>query len=356
MSNDPRSPLQRGLPSIQKARAERERVPVRVGAIHGVVHLAKRRPPLRAVMWFASALLVAGVVYYFRISSSLEKDRQALMADQRAVEAEIGGRFYPLRDKIEGMTAELAKTAEPEVILTDELARFRFQETEGIYLRLRLDEAGSVETIRDAAKHSYKDAFTACLMKGKGQEAASGGACASSRDCKPGELCNELDQCAKPIQPFNLRLAYRSLQILTPEWVRDVQDASNDLRLRAMRGTFDDAVKVDLPIAIDIITKADFFLVVIDERPKGATPPPSEGSTGGGPSEDDVADASGNRYASRVGLYRLSDGKQLLRLRRDPEVELHGTAATDVAMEASRQRQARSCALALDVRSVIGDK
>jgi hypothetical protein len=65
----------------------------------------------------------------------------------------------------------------------------------------------------------------------------------------------------------------------------------------------------------------------------------------------------GHRYASRIAVWRLSDGKLLLRIKREPpgDALMGGLPAKDTAAEAARLRQAQSCALALAVRREIGD-
>jgi hypothetical protein len=63
----------------------------------------------------------------------------------------------------------------------------------------------------------------------------------------------------------------------------------------------------------------------------------------------------GVAHASRVAVYRLSDDKLLLRVRRESGGELIGQAPADSDALGARQRQANSCALALAVRDAMGD-
>ena len=150
------------------------------------------------------------------------------------------------------------------IVEKEELAKFRFQEKAGIYLRLRVDQAKSVDVLREAAKGSLRDGFTSCLMRTGGEGPLEGTACDTIRECKSGQICNDLGHCAAPTQPYNLRVAYRTMYVLTPGWVKDAQDADDDLRLRALRLAFDDATRFDLPIAVDLVTRATFFMAVLD--------------------------------------------------------------------------------------------
>lgn len=345
MSDDPKSPkglrpplrreapdqVPRGFKAVDAAREERNKV---------------ARPPWKVAAWFGLPIVVATAMYFRWDSNRVEVERQELMARQRAVEAELGSKWYPLRETIEGLTTELASSPDTaDVVLADDLAKLDFQAEAGIYLRTSRDQAKDAESIRKAASKSLRDGFTACLMRTPGDDPFAGKECKVSRECDPGQLCNEFLHCAKPGQPYNLRLAYKALFVLSPEWVRDVQDADSDLRLRALKLTFDDANSLEFPIAVDFLTKARFFLVAVDERDAPAT------------AEQDDADVlAGKTWPTRVALYRLSDKKQLLRMRREPKGQLMGGApVTDQGVAAARLRQARSCELALDVRRALGD-
>jgi hypothetical protein len=336
----------RGLRSVEASRAERNKV---------------KRPPLRVIAWFLIVTAVALALYFRHSAGQVDRDRQRLLADQRAVEAELGKIWFPLRDKVEGWTVELAKADIPTADATSDLidkaalADFKFQEIAGLYLRLRADQAGDVESVRKAAQGSMRDGFTACLMRTPTGDPLSGKECKTSMDCEPGQLCNEFQHCAVPGQPYNLRLAYKSLFVLTPEWIKDVQEVDNDLRLRALRGTFDQANRIEFPIAVTLLTGAKFFLVVVDEKP---SPPAAPAGADGGVAPEDEETLAGKLYPIRVGLWRLSDGKQLLRVRRnvDPKLrESAGAIAVEGPARAATLRQAQSCELAQEVRCAIGD-
>lgn len=331
MSNE--EPRKRGLPAIEQSREARRKI---------------RWPSPKFWAWTGLILTATLILHWKRSQGEVESERNKLMARQRAVAAEFGPRWYPLRDKIEAWTLDLARTAEPEVIETEALKGWEFRDKPGLYLRLRVDEATSAEAIRKGAKDSLRDAFTACLLRANNPSPLAGAECKCTRDCPQGQFCNELDRCAPPAQPYNLRVAYRTLHVLSDEWVRDAQDASNDLRLRVLTASFDDTMRDDAPLAADLLTRAQYFLLVLDEKPEGPLDVPDGGKLG----EAIQAVA----HPARVGIWRLEDGKLMLRVRRDAAAELlGGTPTVDKETLDSRQRQANSCALALAVRQAMGD-
>jgi hypothetical protein len=323
----------RGLKAIEEARQARGKL---------------RFPPARFWGWAAVVLVVSAILHWKWSQGQLESARQRLMAEQRAVAAELGQRWSAMRGSVERWTLELAREPGPEVIDREALAGWDFRERPGLYLRLRVDEAKDVETLRKALKSSLRDAFTACLMRVPNPSPLAGPECKRTRDCAVGQLCNELDRCSPPAQPYNLRVAYRTMSVLSDEWVRDVQDASTELRLRLLGGMFEDTVRDDLPIAVDLLARAQYLLVVLDEPVPGLVVP-----DGGSP----TLALQAVPHTARVGVWRLSDGKNVLRIRREAGGQLLGgtpAAVGDDVLDA-RQRQANSCALALAVRQAMGD-
>jgi hypothetical protein len=329
----------RGLKAVDASRGARNRIP---------------RPPLKVIVWFVMILAVFMTLYFRWESSQVESARQKLLQRQAAANATVGDKWYSVRDRIEGWTMALAGPPQPDLVETAELAGFKFQEMPGLYLRLRLDQARDVASVRSAAMASLKDGFTGCLMRMPDDGASTGKSCNDADECETGQLCNEYRRCAAPAQPYNLRLAYRGFSVLSPEFEKSVREAGNNLTLRALDASFDDASRFAFPIASDMIARSQFFLVVIDERP--APPAPPKDMADAGPPAEDVAVNSGETYPSRIGLWRLSDDKLLLRLTRQVTPELLGAMPiSDPEIAAARTRQAQSCALAMEVRQAVGD-
>jgi hypothetical protein len=330
--------VKRGLSAVSASREDRNKI---------------KRPPWRAVVFFMMTVLVAMVAYFKWDSNRNGALRAEILSKQRAVDSTLGAKWFPMRDQVEAWTMELAKAPTEDVVDREALATFKFQELPGLYLRVGADQAGDVKSLRAAVNTSLKDGFTSCLMRTPAEASTAGKECTSSKDCGTGEICNEYLHCAKPSQPYNLRLAYRALFVLDPEWVQEVTRADSNLMLRGFELALEEANYTEFPVAAEVLTLAKFFMVVVDDRPKEHAVP----AKGDEPSAADQDFAAGKAYPSRIGIFRLVDKKPLLKITRTPSsFELKGgLAVPDVKVMASRNRQAQSCALALEVRKAIGD-
>jgi hypothetical protein len=330
MSSD--EPRVRGLPAIAEAREARQKI---------------RWPSPKFWAWAALILAATGILNWKWSQGRIESRRQALLARQRAVAVELGPRWLPMRDKLEAWVLELARDPGAEVIARDVLEGWDFRDKPGLYLRMRVEDAKDAAAIRKGARDSLRDAFTGCLVRMPNAAPWAGKECKKTRECETGEFCNETDHCSKPIQPYNLRVAYRTMHVLSDEWLRDAQDSSTELRLRLLADSFEDTVRDDIPVAADLLTRAQYFLVVLDETPAGLQIPQGGNA---------VEAVQASEHAARVGVWRLSDGKLALRVRREAGGRLLGAQpAVDQEVAEARQRQANSCALALAVRQAMGD-
>jgi hypothetical protein len=324
----------RGLPSLAQSKQDRASGKVRY-------------PSTKFWGWAAIVLAVTGIVHWKRTQGEIESTRSTLLTKQRTTVTELGPRWFPLREKIERWSTELAKEPGSEVVEKDVLANWKFLDKPGIYLRLDLDQAATPEALRKAANLSLRDGFTACLFRADNKNQLTGKECKATRECALGEICNENDRCAPPAQPYNLRVAYRALRVLSDDFIRDVQEASGELELRKFVLFFEDTVKDEIPIAIDLLERAQYFTLVLDEPVDNLTVP--QGST----KSEALRSVS---HPSRVGIWRLSDSKLVLRVRRTPDVDLKQTGmVTDERVLLAQKRQALSCTLAGSVRDAMGD-
>jgi len=328
----------RGLKSVQVARQSRTKM---------------RWPP--AKYWgYGGVVITLMIIFHYKSSlSELDRMRSTLLGKQRFVKTEIEPKWTPLRDKIEGWTQALASGPTEDFTDKEALAGWTFRDKKGVYLRLRAEDAQSPDTIRKAARDSLRDAFTSCLTLVPNENPLAGHACKHSSECARGEHCNELDHCARPAQPFNLRIAYRAFQVLNDDWIKQVQEGG-EMTVRALSGTFDDLVREDMPMATDLVREGQYFLVVIDEKAENEPPPPPPGSTVSASNPTEVRQAL--PHFARIGVWRTSDDKPIVRLRRETEgTLLGGGGGLDPEVAEARQRQANSCSLALAVRTAIGD-
>jgi len=330
-----------GLPSLNEARAERRRQlatgRARVGGL-----------PPQFFLWGGLLLVTFFVAYYRVAQSDLEKARNELMAKQRAVAQSLGPKLLPIRDKVEAAAQELRSATYPGDFVSPNLDLEKLGETPGIYLRLRLEDTADVEQLRKAATASLRDGFTSCLFRDmKATSPQEGAVCRESAQCEPGEVCTEFNVCQRPAHPFNVRLVYRALHVLSSKWTDEVHQARNELAISAYDGGLDSVTRVDIPVAIEVFQRAKVFTLVLDEEPADGLP---EAIPDADETEQERLQRS--QHFARVGIWDLKTGELLLRVRSQAAGELRDVGARrgGVAVQAARQRQANSCALALDVK------
>jgi hypothetical protein len=304
-------------------------------------------------LW-AGVVLTAIVVGYFRIEQGkLEEQKAKVLAKQRAVAQELGPKILPFRDKIEGWARELAGPY-PGNLAVSGIRAQEIAENPGVYLRLRIQNARDAAAVRKAATRSLHDGFTSCFFVRRGESnPTQGPACRSSADCQPGLLCNEFDVCRPPPRPYNMRLAYRAMRVLSPEWLEELHEASSKLAVTAYDRDLDAVTHHDVPIAARILQKAKYFTLVLDEEPEAGLPKelPDAGET----EEERVQRVP---HMARVGIWNLKTGEQLLRWRSKAAAQLVAVGQPRAKREetvAAQARQANSCALAIDVRDALAN-
>ena len=341
-----RDPRQRGLPSLNEAREQR-----RARTARGKAQLYGGSPQFW--LWAALAIATFSIIYWKFAEGALESQKSAVMAKQRAVMQTIGPRILPFRDKVEKWVLDLAGPLEPDTV-ADGVAIDAISAGPGVYLRLRMASAHDVKSLRAAAAGSLRDGFTSCLFVRK--EATDGEACKSPSDCSGGLLCNDFGVCARPSQPYNLRLLYRTLRVLSSDWADELHEATTDLRVRAFELDLDAVTKNDVPVAAEILARARYFTAVLDEDPEGGVPkalahdPTDREET----EEERIQRAP---HAARVGIWDVRADRLLLRLRTEAAgefVAVGDRATTDAVTTAAEQRQVNSCAIALAVKEAAG--
>jgi hypothetical protein len=315
---------ERGLQAINEGREQR---------------LAGRFTQVTGRGWLvvAAGLIASLLVYRLVAGRELENRRTALLAKQRAVEATVGKDWAPLRDRLERFILDHGGPFDADRVEPEAHAWANHVAT-GVYLRTRLADTKSVDTIRTAAQDSARDAFTGCLLRTENTALAKG----------------DGDAGAFPDQPWNLRQAYAATRILSPDWVTQVKEADDTLRLRIFEQQYDKAERDEIPKAIEIIKRADFFLLVLDES---ADDPADEKPlwTDGGVDTAEEAVQLAPHWA-RVFVLDLQKDKEILRLRRHAEAKFvfaGGRQVTDDETLDAMKRQVNNCALAQEVRSAV---
>jgi hypothetical protein len=199
---------------------------------------------------------------------------------------------------------------------------------------MRVADAASVDAIRAVAADSKKDAFAACFLREPNERGLRG----------------EIDGGAFAEQPWNLGQAYAATRILTDAWIREVQEADDAMRLRVFSEQYDKAVREEIPLAIDVVKRAQFFLLVLDEDV-----PEAAALAEGGP----VTEATLQLVAhpARVHLIDLTTHEEVFRVRRAAEWQVVPAGeheVTDPEIVGAMKRQANNCALASSVAAALG--
>jgi hypothetical protein len=307
------------LPSVHKARLDRNR---------GKFSRAT------SGFWLSAAGGLAAVLIAYRFVSGrqLEGAKSELLAKQRAVESAVGSEWFPLRDRIESYVLGAAEGAGGEVVDKD-IAGWSFRTMPGLYLRLRQTDVKDIESMRRAASSSQKDGFVGCLLREPNAPAARGDA----------------DAGAFAEQPWNWQRAYAATRILSEGWVSEVKAAPDPLRLKVFQEQYDRAVATEIPLAIDVVRQAQFFLLVVDEDSDEL----KAQAEGGAVSE---AVLQRTPHFARVRLYNLRSGKEMLSLRRSAEASFVFAGerdATDPETLDAMKRQVNNCAFAKEVERAI---
>jgi hypothetical protein len=308
----------RGLPAVLKAREERAAGRTRWTMQAGIV---------------AGACVLGGLIVHLLVEShDLRTDRQALMAKQHAVEATLGAEWDPLRDRLEADILDAAKPFQGDHVEPD-ARKGDFRSQPGLYLRMRASDARDVESVRRIAADAKKDAFASCLLREPNERGARG----------------EIDGGAFAEQPWNLGQAYAATWILTDAWTQSVKDADDDLRMRVLKEQYAKAASQEIPFAIEIVKRAEFFLLVLDEDSPDAEP----FADGGRTPEESLQMVA---HPTRVFLYELPGNKEALRLRRSADARVIPAGehlVTDPEIRDAMQRQANNCALARAVETAL---
>lgn len=308
-----------GLPSVYKGRTDRERG-----------RYARGSP----LLWISAVLALATIlfVYHFVSDRQLEGSKQALLAKERAVRDTVGAQWFALRDAMEKRTLEAAKNTGPDFV-DPEALHWDFRTAPGLYLRLRAAEVSDVASLRRGIVASKRDGFVACFLREPNAPAARGDA----------------DAGAFSEQPWNWQRAYSATRILSEDWVREVTDSGDELRLRVFEQQYDKAMAEEIPAAVDIIKRAQFFLLILDEDSLEARP--TDGGT-----VLTLADLESVPHYARIYLTDLRSKKEILRLRRSASASFVFTgerAVQDPETLAAMQRQVNNCALAKEVDRAI---
>ncbi|MGH7435257.1 MAG: hypothetical protein ACRENE_06255 [Polyangiaceae bacterium] len=281
----------------------------------------------------AGLCVLGGLVAHTLVDAhDLRLDRQTLLAKQRAVQATLGTEWEPLRARLEGDVLTSAKDYPGDQVDPD-AKKGEFKTQPGLYLRMRVADARDAASVRRIAADAQKDGFSSCLLREPNERGIRG----------------ELDGGAFSEQPWNLGRAYSATWTLTDEWAQLVKDADDDLRMRVLKQQYEKAVAEQIPLAIEIVKRAQFLLLVLDEDS-----PLADSSVDAGRTAEEALQLVA--HPTRVFLFHLPDNKVTLRLRRSAEARVIPAGErliTDPEIRDATQRQANNCALARAVEAAL---
>lgn len=292
------------------------------------------RPTVSILLYALMGVAAVLGVYRFVWGRQVESSREALLAKARAAKVTIGTEWTPLRDRLEAVT--LAASGPFEGDFTAEGARnWDFRHMSGLYLRIRQVQATSPRELREAALYSVKDAFTGCFLRPPTRSA---------------EQIADAGPFAE--QPWNLKQAYQTTRVLTPEWENEVREAQDDMRLRVFEEQYDRAQRTELPLLIDIVKRADFYLLALDEDADEA-----KVHTDGGAVTETALQLV--KHPVRIFVYDTKTMKLMFRVRRSVEAGftmVRNQLPVDPETQAAMQRQVNNCALAQEVTKFVEGK
>lgn len=343
-SSKSRAVTDSGLPSLNQARAERRRA-----IALGRVRMASIPPQFW--LWTAVAIGAFSVIYWRIAQGQIETRRSQVMAKQRAIAQILGPKILPFREQVESWVRELA-LGFPGDFVDPTASLEQISKSPGVYFRLRLANTSSVKAIRAAARASLHDGFTSCLFVHVGApDPTKGRTCRVTADCTSGLLCNEWNACSEPPRPYNMRLAYRALRVLSSDWTDEVHEADTELGLNAYDRDLDSVAKRDVPVAIELLSRSRYFTLVLDEDPEAFVP--TEAPDAGETTDERV---QREPHRARIGIWDLQTKSPLLRLKADAAgrfVPVGDRVVLTPETLAAEQRQTNSCSLALAAREAL---
>jgi hypothetical protein len=132
-----------------------------------------------------------------------------------------------------------------------------------------------------------------------------------------------------------------------------VKAAEDKDRLRVFRQQYEKAKRDEIPLAIDIIKRAQFYLLVLDEDVPEARALSNDPKDAGGITEEGLQQIP---HPARVLIVNLKTGAELARVRKTAEADFQfvgGLANRDPEVQAAMKRQVNNCALGQAVWSAI---
>lgn len=184
------------------------------------------RPPWKGIAMVA-VLAAVLIGYFLHRHNEAEALRQQIVSTYQQKVEPSAREIRRFRARIEKWVTEAAGEA-PEPWADPRLKLSGLHEGQGLYLRLRAEDARSPEDIAEGAGKARADAIPRCLG----------------------------------LSPVSLRGLYRQGGFLDPQWLNRAREAGTLMRLRVVQDELQRHIRRDLPMLANMLS-SDYFLLAL---------------------------------------------------------------------------------------------
>jgi hypothetical protein len=267
---------------------------------------------------------VALVWYFVRADRELRAERSRILRQLNGMKGSVQTEYGKLREQAEAWTVAAATKPYPGDLIDRDARALNWRERPAVYLRLRVEEAKTLDVVHTNAKAVAIDSIASCLLR-----ARAGG-------------------------PWPYGEVVTRMEMLGVDFIKDVSSTTNDLRMRNLTFALDYWEKNDFPTVRDASKEAEYFVLALDEDP---TPMPTTSAVFGATATPSQRIASVS-HPIRLHVWRLLEGREILRVRRTPEanvVQVQGDVVGPAAGIELRKAQALGCSFSTEALDMLGD-
>jgi hypothetical protein len=280
--------------------------------------------PWRIVAVVGSLVSLCALVFFLFQTRGESAERTRIMRERQRLTNEIAQDYASLKVRIEQWTLSAATSAYPGDVVDPEAKALAWRSQPVVYLRMRVGDALSMDAIHAQARLVALDGLAGCLLRAKG-----------------------------PVGPFAYGELVAHAEMLGSDFLKDVRETRNDLRLRQLAYALDQYKEKQYPVLRDALKYAAFAILVLDEDP----PVVPEKSVAFGPDASIEQRIFSVAHPMRLSIRRLSDDRELMRIRRTPEssaLQLKGNAVGAAEAIEVRAGQVLGCAMANEALAAVG--
>ena len=261
------------------------------------------RLPWKWIIPAVSAVTLLGAGYWYREHQKQEALRSEILEVYNRRLGPVVERYRGFRAKIERWVTTAATGEAPETHVDPRLRISALHTGQGIYLRLRIEDAATPEGIERGVRQMVPDAITRCLG----------------------------------ITPISLRGFYEQGTFLMPGWIDRAAEADGMMRLRVIDDELARRTERDLPGLLNAV-QSQYFLLILEHGE--------------------------NRRDHPVDVYMwdLAHDRQLLRLRAQANgllipvrVAFEGTPPSPRVRPNLHSGGANDCSIAAQIKELTGE-